>query len=468
MKLEEVISVPAYHLPIECDEPFQMKVMVEGKTEYYEPVDFRLNMIHTPLQTGDIDIIYNKKTKSANIYKNDIITKMYYPPSTKFTTIDGIELIVLKYGPIKRYKNLSRVTVYCKPADEEYTLVETISNKPVLNKILKEINNILLSNEELKKLLTQYQYNWMLYNDTQADDAIESAAHRILDDIGFFEYQEQVYIQKNFVSIMEQGYDTIPNKYINNMYQFSIDFTRKRYPIYYNNVVKLFRMKAIANWLIYIAENINKYMDYSDIAILNKYKDYMKISIGVEQNPVVGIDVEYIMSLPEDSSYNYRIKLYQVSSHLEYVSYNVDAIRLFQINKTTGEEIELKNASMQPDNFDSFVRILEILSGYDHNRLMVDYYNDIPIMIDKMDVTKPSLVENDTESPNDESQEQKLERYISNKVDERTLPKIQEILSNYVLEGSLNIASDGTISNIQNSGGSSFVDSDNEIIYQSL
>ena len=72
MKLEDVISVPAYHAPEECDEPFQMKIMVEGKTTYYEPVDFRINMIHTPLQSGDIDIIYNKSTiffKSIDNFK---------------------------------------------------------------------------------------------------------------------------------------------------------------------------------------------------------------------------------------------------------------------------------------------------------------------------------------------------------------------------------------------------------------
>ena len=387
---------------------------------------------------------------------------MYYPPSTKFTTIDGMELLVIKYGPIKRYKDMSRVVVYCKPVDDTYNLIETIPNKPILDKIIKEMNNILISNDELKKLLPQYSYNWMLYNETKVDDRSEAASHRILDNIGFLEYQAQFAQQENIASILEQGYDLIPKKSINDIYNFSIDFTRKRYPIFYHNIVKNFRMKAIANWLIYIAENIDKNIDYEDIKLLNKYRDYAKIDISVASNPVVGNDMQFYLYLPADSDYDYKINLYQVAGHLEYVSYDIDAIRLFQINKKTKESIELVNASMQPDNFDAFVKILEILSGYiDDQILMTDYYRNISVIIDKMDVTKPTIVEDDTTTSNDESEEQKLERFISNTVDEKVLPRVSEILNKYILEGSLQLNSDGTTQNFDG-------DSDNVIIYESV
>lgn len=467
MTIEEVIGVPQYTLPIHCDEPYHMKIMVEGKTKYYKPVDFSLNQINVPLHTGDVNIVYDECVRSTNVFKNDVITSMYYPPSTKFTTIDGVELIVLKYGPIKKYKGMVRLTVYCKLADETQTLVETIPNKPVLDKILKEMNSILISNEELKNLLPSYNYNWMLYDNNKADDAKEAKSHVILDDIGFFEYQEQFAKQQEFISILETDTTVIPPNTLNELYNFGLDFTRKRYPVYYNNVVKMFRMKAVANWLIYITENINKTMDYSEIAILNKYRDYMRISIGTEQNPVVGIDIEFNFSLPEDSRFNYRLKLYQVSGHLDYVAYNIDAIRLFQINKATEEEVELINASMQPDNFDSFVRVLEILSGYDHNRLMCDYYNDIANMIDDMDVTKPSIAEDTVEMKNDESDEQRLERYINTIVDEKSLPRIQEILASHILEGSLYMNEDGTLENVQTGGSSVVYDNSSEVIIES-
>lgn len=465
MKLEEVISVPAYHSPVECDEAFQMKVMVEGKTTYYEPVDFRLNMIHVPLRTGDIDIIYNKSTKEGNIYKNDVITKIYYPPSTKITMVDGSEFIVLSYGPIKRYKDMSRVTVYCKPASEEYTLIETIPNKPVLDKILKEMNNILISNEELKKLLSQYSYNWMLYNETKVDDRTEAAAHRILDTISFLEYQKQFAQQTNFKSLLETNYEMIPKSSINEMYQYAVDFTRKRYPIYYNNVVKMFRMSAIATWLIYIAENINKNIDYEDIYFLNKNQIKTKIDISVGNNPVVGSDIQYDFLMPSESKYNYTIRLYQVAGHLEYPAYNIDVIRLFQINKETSESVELVNASMQKDNFEAFVRILEILSGYGHDFLVSDWYANIDELIDEMDVSKPTVVEDDTDRPIDESEEQKLDRIISEKIDDRILPKVTEILRAYILEGSLNLVG-GDADDYVSSGDS--VTSENDIVYTSL
>lgn len=455
MVIEELISNPRFTAPTEC-EPYQLKIFVEGVTDYYEPVDFRLNSIHVPLETGDVEMIYNKSNKKTNCYYSDNICRMYYPPSYNLTMNDGTTLIILKYGQIKRYRGMSRVTAYCKPADETQTLITKIPNKSVLDKVLCEMNKILLSNEELKRLLPQYSYNWMLYNDETGDNKNAAAAHQVLDNIGFYEYQEMYYQQNIFKTTLENS-ESISTLTTNELKQFANDFVKKRYSICYNNVVKLFRMKAIATWLIHIAINIDKMIDYRYISILNKYKDYMKVTIGVDENEVLGSDIEFMLETPDDSAFNYRIRLDQVVRHTDdYISYDIGEIRLYQINKTTLEEKLLENASMQVDNFLSFVRVLEILSADVDNRIMHDYYNDIENMIAEMDISKDIVMEDHIDIPNDESIEQKVIRYVNNTVDEKTLPRVQEILAKYVLEGSLTIDENGVIESIQDGGSSAF------------
>lgn len=456
MLIEEVLGNSKYTSPIQCDEAFQMKILVEGTTEYYQPVDFRLNQIHVPLESGDVEILYNKVNKETNIYKNDVITRIYYPPSTGFTLVDGTAVTVLRYGPIKKFKGMSRVTVYCKLVDEETNLIETIPNTEVLNKILGEMNRMLISNEELKRLMPNYNYNWMLYNAEGAEDANEAAAIRILNTIADIEYQEMCVKQDYFYETFSGDYDIIPTVSSNEMAQFAKDFIRKRYRICYDNVSKLYRMKSIANWLIHIAINHDYKIDYNEISILNKYKDHMKIKITANDNDILGTDIIYDLTLPNDSDYNYRIELLQVVRHTDnYISYDMDAIVLYQINKTTGDEILLENASNQVDNFLSFMRVLEILSG-DIDRMLSEYYNDIPNLIAEMDVSNYIITEDDITEASTESLEQKLVRIINNSVDEQTLPRVQEILTKYVLEGSLTLDENGVIESIQDGGSSAF------------
>lgn len=163
MNIIEALS-GTYTEPFEVDENFVMKIMIEGQTKLVRPVDFRMNCVNIPLRPGDIDLIYDDDKKEGFVHKVDTVTKMYYPPSSKFTLLSGEEVSVLGYGPIKIYKDLVHVTVYCKLTDPSKTLFETIPNKQILDKVLVELNKILLSNEELKRLLPRYSSKWVFHN----------------------------------------------------------------------------------------------------------------------------------------------------------------------------------------------------------------------------------------------------------------------------------------------------------------
>lgn len=447
MIIEEVINNPNYTSAVECDNAFEMKIIVNGYTSYYKPVDFRLNKINIPLKSNDIDIIYDKLSRESKVFKDNVITKWYYPPSTHITLTDGTELIVLKYGPIKYYNGLPRMDCYCKLANENGKLIETIPNKPVINKVLKEVNNILISNDELKRHLPKYNANWILYNDTQADDATESAAHRKLDKIAHLEYQEMYSIQNDIKSTFDNTKDetvSIPETVLNEINQFSIDFTKKRYQICYDNVVKMFRMRAIANWLLYIEINKDYSIDHRHLYILNAFREYMNIEATISNNPVIGSDIIYTFTLPDESLYDYRIQLYQVSENQkDYVSYNIDDVRVFKIFKETEDETEIELQD-QNDFFDTFVSLIEILSADVSDQLMANYYAGIPVMIEQL-TPESRLDNNDTDLDNDgeESMEQEIIRYINNTIDktvtETTDRKIKETITSHILAGNGNV-----------------------------
>ena len=384
MRLEDAIQTELTE-PIILDNTYQMRVMVEAESQYFKPVDFRLNMIHIPLRSEDIEIIYDTEECNSNIYKNDIATRTYYPPGSTFELLDTTKLIVLSYGPIKYFNGCDHVTVYCKLAAEDATVIETISNQQTLDKIMSEMNKILLSNEELKNLLPQYSYNWMLYNETRVEDELLSVAHRILDRIYEFEDEENRYKQAYFKNVLDSKYISVPQETINDMYKFASDYIRTTYTLRYDRIEKDFRMKSIVNWLLYVTCNQFHIVDYDKIRLLNICESPIRIEITSTDNENAGKNIKYIFRMPEDSLYDYEITLTGVTEHLSYLSYNIDIIDIQYIDKSTTSKTKIIFNNEQDDNFNLFVRVIELLCGDNKELNLIKYYNDLPISIEKID-----------------------------------------------------------------------------------
>ncbi len=103
-----------------------------------------------------------------------------------------LKLVVLEYQSIKTIDDTTYATVICKYSTDNVKDITYINNSYVVNKVLDEMNKILLSNEYLKQLLPQYSYNWMLYDDTKLSDTSAYKSLTMLDTIETIEYNEQV------------------------------------------------------------------------------------------------------------------------------------------------------------------------------------------------------------------------------------------------------------------------------------
>lgn len=387
MKLIEALSTVLTE-PVCLEEDYCMRIMVEGKVENYKPVDFRMKYIRFPLRKGDVDFIYEKEVSDQEVYKSDVVTKMYYPPSTRFVFMDGTEFEVLSYGPVKEYKNMLHVTVHCKSTDESKYLIEPINNMETMKKVLDEMNKILLSNEELKALLPEYSYNWMLYSETRVNDRSLAEAHKILDEISWNEDRDFRTRQSYIMGVLEEDYIDYTTSFKNYMYDFSRDFTQVLYGIEYNNVTKHFRMKAIVNWLLSIAYPMRDNIDYDSINLVNKLYENMNVKITSSENQVAGSDIVFDLTMPSESNYNYRISTTGVVESEEYGKYTIETISLHRINKLTGEEIELKPDDEQNSNYDTLIKYFEILSAYYATGLIDEYYENIPKLVSEI---KPVL-----------------------------------------------------------------------------
>lgn len=437
MKIENIINSPDITKPTKVDDIYIARILVVSDVVYYKPVDFKMMTIEIPLTAENIDVKYDKYTKEKQVSKGTFQLNTYYPPSTAITLPDGDKLNVLKYKSLKTINNTAYTVIVCTYAENTTADIIRIDSECVTEKILEEMNKILVSNECLKHLLPQYSYNWMLYDDTKLSDTSAYKSLSILDNIGFLEYREQLEQQKYYKSFLESNYTVIPNTLINQLYDFAVKFSAIRIPIKLGTVTRKFRTRAIATWLLSIAENIDKNIDYDKIYLVNKYDDETNIIFYVADNEEIGKNICFEFYTPQTSIYNFKINMNKVIRTSDGFSYNIDSIRLIATHKQAGTDMIVDNVSKQYNNFEAFVKVLEAISAYNMEGNMEDYYYNIPAMLNKMKLTKNTVVEDSGEdiNPEDESMDDRIRRISNNVFDDKILPKVTNILNTHSLIG---------------------------------
>ena len=405
MTLIEAMAKPLTE-PVELEDKYHLQLYVDGATIQYKPVDFRLNRIRIPLRDGDVSFIYDKVINDEKLFKIDYITRIYYPIGTQIHLNDGSVVQVYEYGPVEQYQNMYHVAVYTKPVNYQGPVLEAVPSKSITNKVIKELNTMIISNEHIKCLLPRYSWNLMEYDDEDINNESYLKTYSVLNMILEMEYNEYYVKQSAIYDSLENFYDNgfimVGTEQILDIIRFAKVFTEPRIMLKYVNAQNLFRPTTLATWFIDIAVNYNEALDYKNIYLLNKNNDRCAIDLSYEIDGELGCtcychtlndgsyDIIVTFKMPDMSKYDYDIQLgAKKNEDVTYTSYIIDTLSMFRTNKSNGDRIEIESVKDNPDNFKMFAKLIDVLSAYNVEEDLQTYYDNILVTIENIDVSEP-------------------------------------------------------------------------------
>lgn len=323
---------------------YYAKIMVKGEQKTYIPVDFRLRKgkISIPLKPDDIYFEYRTRTEKSNVCRGEYVLTKYYPIGT-ILNIEDMKLKIVSYGEPTSVAGRTRVPVYtvCLNQDES-NLIEVITNKSVEDKVKRELESILISNDIIKRKLPYYKYDWMNYTEENISAYEECQSLKKLFEIKFMESCEYEYRLNDNEKIMDMStYGDFADEH----WKFLDRMNYEKMVIKYNRAAIKFNLMSIAKWILYYRQ-FNK----GNLYLQGKFGDLCRLEIYRGNNKSVIINIY----TPDCSYYNYRIELVNVvkcNMNRAYYDYIMDNIRVFTITKdccaTVTELINLTGAGSE-------------------------------------------------------------------------------------------------------------------------
>ena len=375
------------------------RIYAEGIVTCHKPVDVRVNRISLPLKESDISFIYDTTSSEERIHKIDAKLDTYYPIGSQITLIDGGVFEIMSYGPISRYNNSIYVDIFCTLKSNEYHLVETVNGNQIEFKVRHEMNNIIESNEIIKALLPQYDYNWLKFSDDDIDAIEKFNAMNVLSIFNNLEYQERYAVMNDINSAISQEYVSLPDTVLKKMKEISkistIPLIKAGFLEYHSD----YNPRYVFEGLIYIFENmlLTDESLYNEFYLINKLGDKCKISIEKVNTTII-----FKFDTPTECKNNYILEVYNWSTYGSYLKYGIDNIKFYSINKDTLEKIENTNVSTDQGNYlEVCTEIFSILSATNYeNMTLSQYYDNIDTLLNNIDTKE---IENVEEESKDET-----------------------------------------------------------------
>lgn len=370
----------------ELSTPYIGRIYVNGTINYNKPIDVRVNRIAIPLKSADLSFIYEKTTRTDNIHKTDAKMYYYYPLGSQFTLADGGTFKVMTYGNIKKYNDILYVDIYCTLVNKDYEIVETLDNTKITSRVKNEMNVIIESNEIIKNLLPQYDYNWLKFSDDDINAIEKFNAMNVLSIIDKLDYEERYYYMQNINSALAQNYVTLPTSVTNSMSEISeisiTPFIGAGFLEYHSK----YNPRYVFEALIHMYENmlLSDESLYNEFYLVNKIGQKCKISIYKVANTLF-----FEFATPDKSKNNFRLEISDYNTIGDYVKYIIGSVRLFIIDKDTLDEIEVTNVSLnQGDYLKVCTEIISIISASNYEDMTLsEYYENIKIMFDEIDTS---------------------------------------------------------------------------------
>lgn len=313
------------------------KIMVKGYQKTYIPVDFRLSKgnISIPLKETDIYFEYRTHTESSNICKGEYVLTKYYPIGT-ILSIENMKLQITSYGEPTTVAGRTRVPIYTKCLNQdESSLIEVITNRSVEDKVKREMESILISNNIIKNKLPYYKYDWLNYTEDYISSYEESESLKKLFEIKFMESTEYEYRLNDMNSLLSLNDTEFKDEYE----KFLTRMNFEKMKIKYNRAAIIFNLISICKWILF-----NREFKCGKLYLQTAYLDLCKLEIYTGANKSIIIKIY----TPDYSYYNYRIELINVvkcSVDKVYYEYIMDNIKVFTLSKNSCcvEETELVN-----------------------------------------------------------------------------------------------------------------------------
>ena len=305
---------------------YYAKIMVKGYQKTYIPVDFRLKKgkISIPLKETDIYFDYKIKTESSNVCKGEYVLTKYYPIGT-ILSIEDMKLQINSYGEPTSVAGRTRVPIYTKCLNQdESNLIEVITNKTVEDRVKREMESILISNDIIKHKLPYYKYDWLDYTEENISSYDECVSLKKLFDIKFMESREYEYrLNEMNIGLIPGEYKTFSERYQKFLKRMNYEKMR----IKYNRGSIVFNLISIAKWILF-----NREFKRGRLYLLNAYNDFCRLEIhrGSRNSIIVTIRT------PDCAFYDYRIELINVvkcNINRAYFEYVMDNIKVFTLTK---------------------------------------------------------------------------------------------------------------------------------------
>ena len=305
---------------------YYAKIMVKGYQKTYIPVDFRLKKgkISIPLKETDIYFDYRIKTESSSICRGEYVLTKYYPLGT-ILNIEDMKLRISSYGEPTSVSGRTRVPIYTECLNQDETnLIEVITNKSVEDKVKRELESILISNDIIKHKLPYYKYDWLDYTEENISSYDECVSLKKLFEIKFMESREYEYRLNDINEhLIPAGY----NEFTESYHEFLERMNFEKMRIKYNRGSIVFNLISIAKWILF-----NRQFKRGRLYLVNAYKDYCKLEIhkGINKSIIITIKT------PDYSFYDYRIELSNVvkcNMNGAYYEYIMDNIKVYTLTK---------------------------------------------------------------------------------------------------------------------------------------
>lgn len=359
------------------------RIYADGTVNCHIPVDIRVNRINIPLRRSDISFIYDTTTKEERIHKVDAKLDTYYPIGSKITLTDGGVFEIISYGPIKQYNNTTYVDIFCSLESSGCYLVETINNNQIESKVIHEMNNIIESNEIIKSLLPQYNYNWLKFSDDDIDAIEKFNAMNVLSVFNSLEYKERYNIMTNINSSLSQKYTTLPLSITNEMKLISDISISPLIKAGFMEYHSEYNARYVFEGLIYIYENmlLTDESLYDEFYLVNKLGQKCKIKIEKNNSIII---FKFVM--PDECKYDYILEVYNWKTYGSYIKYSIDKIKLYSVSKDGFERNEITNVSTdQGDYLKVCTEIFRILSASNYEDMTLsEYYDSIDTLLNNI------------------------------------------------------------------------------------
>lgn len=160
MLLEEGLSSLENNI-LQLDESYICRFFCDAKEIFKDPSDFRLNeFVNLPLTHLDVQFKYTDIETDRNIIYGEIRTN-WLNPINHDVSVNGTIVRILNYGNISIENGVKVLRVNVELINGSLMVSRSDTSKE--NIVLDKMTHILRLNNDLKNILSKYQYDWLEY-----------------------------------------------------------------------------------------------------------------------------------------------------------------------------------------------------------------------------------------------------------------------------------------------------------------